>query len=595
VPCGSHSCSCLSAPVIRNEAGGLSRCVPSNGSWSATTQGRGETDAVRDHANASRMSAALGHDRLTARGRSGVRCSSSSRRPRSCARQVWRCLLVLPGGKPPFRTLLGDMPTSRRELASPCPWLLPLLVGGVLLASTRLYPQSWTETELGFGIYLTVIWSAPALLSLMAVIGALAAWRSTRRRRGVPAVRVSELLVVQIPTIGRSDVMPALRRVVTSMEDSLPRFFDNWRVDVVAEESSEAIEELEELRSAHVRVLYVPTSFRTAGGTKAKARANCWLDLRRVQEGESRDDVWVLHLDDDTAIGLDTAAACARFVTSNRVQGSRTRPASRRSRWSPKYLAQGVLTYPREFSGNRLVWLADAVRPASDLSVFRLTTGGGRPLLGAHGELLLVRSDVETTIGWDFGRLLSITEDANFALLFSHRYPGRSDWFPARCYGSSPESFADLVTQRRRWSRGLLHVACNKLVPLRFRLLLGYALTTWVLGPLQHVLVVLAVAAILGVRYTAPVQQWLLVPWALNMGVAVWMYLIGLRTNSHVSKQRVRPRDWCALVLIPVFSFIEGWAGMLGLVEFVKDRLGANRSELFQVIVKSHVAVEPAK
>jgi hypothetical protein len=487
------------------------------------------------------------------------------------------------------------MSTSRRALASPCPWLLPLLVGGVLLVSSSLYPRSWTQTEMGFGIYLTVIWSAPALLSLMAVAGAVAAWRTTRHRRGVPADRVSELLVVQIPTIGRSDVMPALRRVVTSMEDSLPGFFDNWRVDVVAEESSEAINELEELRSDHVRVLYVPSSFRTPGGTKAKARANSWLDLRRVEEGESRDDVWILHMDDDTAIGPDTAAACARFVISNRANGSRTRRALKPSRRTPKYLAQGVLTYPREFSHSRMVWLADAVRPASDLSVFRLTTGGGRPLLGAHGELLLVRSDVETSIGWDFGRLLSITEDANFALLFSHRYPGRSDWFPARCYGSSPESFADLVTQRKRWSRGLLHVASNRLVPLRFRVLLGYALLTWVLGPLQHVLVVLAVAAILGVRYTAPVQQWLLLPWALNMGVAVWTYLVGLRTNSHVSAQRVRARDWCALILIPLFSFIEGWAGMLGLIEFTKDRLGANRSELFQVIAKSHVALEPAK
>lgn len=484
------------------------------------------------------------------------------------------------------------MSTTPRALASPSPWLLPLLVAGVLLVSTHLYPRSWTETELDFGIYLTVMWSAPALLSLMAVIGALAAWRSTRHRRDAPADRVPELLVVQIPTIGRADVMPALRRVVASMEDFLPQFFDSWRVDVVAEELSEAIDELEELRSAHVRVLYVPTSFRTPGGTKAKARANFWLDLRRGDEGESRDDVWVLHMDDDTAIGLDTAAACARFITANRVRGSRTRPASRRS---PKYLAQGVLTYPREFSSNALAWVADAVRPASDLSLFRLTTGGGRPLLGAHGELLLVRSDIETSIGWDFGRLLSITEDANFALLFSHRYPGRSDWFPARCYGSSPESFADLVTQRRRWSRGLLHVAGNRHVPVRFRLLLAYALTTWVLGPLQHVLVVLAVAAILGVRYTAPVQQWLLVPWALNMGVALWMYLIGMRTNTQVSTQRVRARDWGALVLIPVFSFIEGWAGMLGLLEFVKDRLGVNRSELFHVIGKSHVAVEPAK
>jgi len=461
--------------------------------------------------------------------------------------------------------------------------LLVWLVVVVLSISLSLYPSRWTLEEYGLGLYLTLVWSFPTGLTLMALLGAVLASRSMKHadRPGNPTVSHS-LFIVQIPTIGRHDVMPALRRVVASMETVLPTNFLRWRVDIVAEETSEARDELEELRSDHVRVLYVPAHYETPGGTQAKARANCWLDALRQREGESRDDVWILHMDDDTAIGRDTGEQISRFIWSNR-------PADPRS----KLLAQGVLTYPRAYSSNALVWLADAVRPGTDLSVFRLWTGGGRPLLGAHGELLLVRSDIESEIGWDYGRFLSITEDANFALLFATRHPGRSAWFAARCYGTSPESFRDLVKQRKRWARGLIHVVRNPVVPLRNRLLLAYALTSWVLGPLQHVFVVLALATALGLRYTAPVQVWVLLPWAINMGVALWMYLDGLRANIHASARRVSPLLQLGLVLIPVFSLIEGWAGLRGLFAYLRDRLGRrDDSALFEVIAKTHVVSE---
>jgi cellulose synthase/poly-beta-1,6-N-acetylglucosamine synthase-like glycosyltransferase len=203
-----------------------------------------------------------------------------------------------------------------------------------------------------------------------------------------------------------------------------------------------------------------------------------------------------------------------------------------------------------------------------------------------------VRADIETYIGWDYGRLLSITEDANFALLFASTYPGRSAWIAARCYGSAPESFSDLVKQRKRWARGLLHVARNPVVPLRERVLMRYALTSWVLGPLQHVLIILVLAGLLGIRYTAPIQQWLLLPWALNMAVGVWMYVDGLRTNTHASNERVPFWMPLGLLLIPYFSLVEGWAGLKGFVEHLKDRVGSNESELFEVISKTHVTTD---
>jgi hypothetical protein len=81
--------------------------------------------------------------------------------------------------------------------------------------------------------------------------------------------------------------MPALTRAVQSYVESAPAGFDDWRVDVVAEETSEAIEALDALAS-HRRVLYVPADYTTPNGTERKARANHWADALRRREGELR-------------------------------------------------------------------------------------------------------------------------------------------------------------------------------------------------------------------------------------------------------------------------------------------------------------------
>ena len=120
-----------------------------------------------------------------------------------------------------------------------------------------------------------------------------------------------------------------------------------------------------------------------------------------------------------------------------------------------------MLTYPRELGVSRTLWLADAIRPAGDVSMFAATTGTGTPRAGLHGELLLVRASVEAEIGWDFGPR-TVVEDARFALEFARRHPGRSDWFPGRCFGATPATAAAFVVQRERWARGLIELALSR-------------------------------------------------------------------------------------------------------------------------------------
>lgn len=409
----------------------------------------------------------------------------------------------------------------------------------------------------------TVMWTLPITTSLIGTYGALRTIRRLRAaRRRSPTLNVrTDLLIVVIPTIGRYDTLPALQRVVRSCAH-LAAFFPERSIDILIEEGCAAEAEIRELAAATAlaRVLMVPAGYRTPNGTRFKARANHYAHVHRIAEGDARDDVWVLHLDDDTGVDLDTAEELARFIGAQRERGDQA-----------LHLAQGVLTYPREHGASRLVWLADAVRPACDVSTFAATTGRGTPRAGLHGELLLVRASVEAGIGWDFGPR-AMVEDAQFALEFSRRHPGRSDWFPGRCLGATPATVKDLITQRERWAWGLLELAANRSVPLRNRLLLIHNMVVWACGPLQHVGVVLVAGGLLGQADTLPVTAALLPVWAVNIAYQVWSYWEGLTINARVSAEAGR-RWWepvAVVALMPLFSLWEAAGVLRGFLRFVR-------------------------
>jgi cellulose synthase/poly-beta-1,6-N-acetylglucosamine synthase-like glycosyltransferase len=466
--------------------------------------------------------------------------------------------------------------TRRRRLsATSRPSLTPLLV--VFLASLTVsllwFPHAVQPGTLSW--YTTVVWTLPILLSAQGLVGALLTARGTAPEASQPPTfqRVETPLIVVVPTIGRHDTVPALERVLESFFEHLAASFPRLRVDVVIEEGCEAVDRIMDLIAKYPdgRALTVPADYTTPNETRFKARANHYAAELRRREGEARDDVWVLHMDDDTGVGPDTAEGVATFIQEQQARG----PAG-------LHLAQGVLCYPREHASNGLTWLADAVRPGCDLSFFAAATGSGTPRIGLHGELLLIRASIEAEIGWDYGAR-AIVEDAEFALRFAERHPGRSAWFPARSYGASPATVADFVRQRERWVWGLLELVMNGAIPLRRRLLMLMNVSLWCLSPIQHPLVVLLLALALGDFDTAPVTALLLPIWSLNVAFFAWLYWEGLKVNTRASAlpQR-RPREVLALVaLIPVFALWEVVGSLRGLVRALR------RSESsFTVIAK---------
>jgi beta-1,4-mannosyltransferase len=413
---------------------------------------------------------------------------------------------------------------------------------------------------------LTVVWTWPVLGTLIGIVGIRRTRKRLRRSRARWAadrlMRSEDVLIVVVSTIGRNDTYPALERSVQSYLAYLPGGFPRLRIDIVIDEGCEAAGRIAALaaRNDLIRLVTVPSQYRTANGTRFKARASHYSHELRIAEHEDRDDVWVLHMDDDTGVGPDTAMAMARFIQEQSQAGR-----------DAKHMAQGILTYPREYSGNWLAWLADSARPAEDLARFSAWTGSGTPRAGLHGELLLVRASIEATIGWDFGPR-SIVEDAEFALIFSARYRGRSSWFCGRSYGASPATLHDFFRQRERWSWGLSALVFNRSLQLRNRLYLGYSVASWVVGPLQNVGVVLLIGLLAGDPNTSPVALFIVPLWALNMAYAIWMYWEGLRVNAGVSAGGRRKwwEPWAVVVLIPVFGLMEGLGGVRGFLKFIR-------------------------
>jgi beta-1,4-mannosyltransferase len=413
---------------------------------------------------------------------------------------------------------------------------------------------------------LTVVWTWPVLGTLIGIVGI----RRTRKRLRRSQARWSadgltrspDSLIVVVSTIGRNDTYPGLERSVRSYLAYLPACFPRLRIDIVIDEGCEAAGLIAGLAAQDdlIRLVTVPRQYRTANGTRFKARASHYSHELRIAQHEDRDDIWVLHMDDDTGVGPDTALAMARFIQEQAQAGR-----------DAKHMAQGILTYPREYAGNWLAWLADSARPAEDLARFSAWTGSGTPRAGLHGELLLVRASIEATIGWDFGPR-SIVEDAEFALIFSALYRGRSAWFGGRSYGASPATLRDFFRQRERWSWGLSALVFNRRLQLRNRLYLGYSVASWVVGPLQNVGVVLLIGLLAGDPNTSPVALFIVPLWALNMSYAIWMYWEGLRVNAGVSGGGRRKwwEPWAVVVLIPVFGLMEGLGGVRGFLKFIR-------------------------
>jgi beta-1,4-mannosyltransferase len=280
----------------------------------------------------------------------------------------------------------------------------------------------------------------------------------------------------------------------------------------------------------------VPPEYETPRGSLYKARA---LEYA-LGVSDLPGDAWIMHLDEESRLSTSLVRGIAVAVSEEEASG-RLR------------IGQGVILYHRDVAHHRFLTLADGIRTGDDLGRFHFQHRLGITLFGLHGSFILVRNDIASEVGFDFGPVGSITEDAFWAVVQMER-GRRCRWVDGFLEEQSTRSLMDFARQRRRWFIGLVLVALRAPVKLRYRLAIGVSTAMW---SMAWVGVVATYAnLIVGVSIPLPLRA------AGNFVFAFYivLYLLGMKLSLNLSPMRWWAR-WLhylgVVLLIPVFAIIE--------------------------------------
>lgn len=214
-----------------------------------------------------------------------------------------------------------------------------------------------------------------------------------------------------------------------------------------------------------VRFIVVPTNYQTPNKSLFKARALHFASLYSPLP----DKAWIVHLDEETQ---PTASGIRGICAMIKEEEKSTVPR----------IGQGAILYHRKWDKHPLLTLADNVRTGDDFARFHLEHKLGVTIFGLHGSYIVVRNDIEKSIGFDFGFNGSITEDAFWALCCMEK-GYRCRWTEGYLEEQSTQSISDFVRQRRRWYQGLAKVSLYAPVKFRWRFSLGLNTIFWTMAP----------------------------------------------------------------------------------------------------------------
>ncbi|XP_014669004.1 PREDICTED: beta-1,4-mannosyltransferase egh-like [Priapulus caudatus] len=354
-----------------------------------------------------------------------------------------------------------------------------------------------------YGVVLTVILYVLRLLTLLPLpmcifefVGLLFFNAFPER----PTLKGSPLLCphVCVRVVTRGDYPQLVRDNVTrNVATCLDVGMDNFSIEVVTDHAVRLP------KSARVREIVVPSSYKTKSGALFKARA-----LQYCLEDDVNslsDDDWIVHLDEETLLTENSMRGIINFV----MDGKRD-------------FGQGLITYANEDVVNWLTTLADMIRVAMDMgrirAQFRIFH---RPLFAWKGSYVVARARAERAVTFDHGPAGSIAEDSYFAIVAA-RDGYTFDFIDGEMWEKSPFTVHDFLQQRKRWMQGIYLVVTASALPWRNKWLLAVALYAWVTMPLATSNVVLAAI------FPIPCPQVFDIVVCFTAGMTLYMYAFGV-------------------------------------------------------------------
>ncbi|MGP8072578.1 MAG: glycosyltransferase family 2 protein [Thermoplasmata archaeon] len=286
-------------------------------------------------------------------------------------------------------------------------------------------------------------------------------------------------VIFQITAIGKNlHALEASARSVLYWVRHTPRLAYRHRLWLVVEPDGYRTNPTlyESLRAEGAEVWVVPKEYATPLGTTGKARALQFAVEQRQALGVSNAATWVYHQDEETCVGQDTLLGISDFVQDGRG-----------------LVGAGIILYPLDWAASPS-HIQELTRSYDDFRVLDSMTLPGNPTLGFHGSHILVRADVEDSVGWDSVGYAP-AEDLTFEIRVRAKYGSVFRVLKGFAYEKGAFSLRDQIKQRRRWVHGVIFALFHSPELSRGRRVsLLYSLLTW-FSALPSVTVLVASAA----------------------------------------------------------------------------------------------------
>jgi egghead protein (zeste-white 4 protein) len=327
-------------------------------------------------------------------------------------------------------------------------------------------------------------------------------------------------VIFQITTIGYMEIVQESVHNINRICKEVG--YDNYIIHVVSE--------VNETFDGAITIT-VPQNYSTINNAKFKARALHYGVEQREKNGENTAEIWVYHLDDESMITKQGLLSILDHIDNNKEP-----------------IAEGLITYPNKIgAGSKLVKYLDTVRPTFCYTCCAMLKSKGKPDW-LHGSNLLLRADIEKSVGWDFPN--TCAEDSLFGYVAYKKYGGIFGWHGGVLEEQSPFTFSDFVKQRQRWIKGNIENLSR--LGIWEKVKATYRLTSWFLGAVSFF--TLLPSLLIKQAYPPLLYPLFVFDTVILFGV----YQVGLEMNfSKVSKKQRVYEHLKIFVISPILWFLE--------------------------------------
>jgi beta-1,4-mannosyltransferase len=301
-------------------------------------------------------------------------------------------------------------------------------------------------------------------------------------------------IIFQITTRSATKTPVVKRGIDSIINSSMKINYNNYQISIITDDPKDRTT----LNGTKCEVIIVDKKFK-AFAIK-KGRALQYAVEHRRKTGKNIASYWIFHMDDESYVTDQTIISLLKFIREGNAMAS-----------------EGPIFYPLKFeSANPLTAIAESIRPFTCYDCVSQMTNP--PPLHMHGSNLLVRSDIEDSIGWNFGPTLA--EDQIFGYRIYEKYgPNSMGWHGGILLEQPPLNLKDHFMQRRRWVLGSLQNMERFPVIHKFKLM--FKLGTYFMGFISGV-----VSIILYLHAYVPKILALLPMNGINLDITSWFDIL---------------------------------------------------------------------